>query len=41
VTHLAIGPDGDIATVAQADDALVVLRLAEVKAKLAELGLGW
>ena len=41
VTHLAFGPDGDIATVAQADDALVVLRLAEVKAKLTELGLGW
>jgi len=40
VSHLAISPDGDIATAAQADDTLVVLRLAEVKAKLAELGLG-
>jgi WD40 repeat protein len=41
VSHLTIGPDGDIATVAQGDDALVILRLAEVKAKLTELGLGW
>ncbi|HKB40134.1 MAG TPA: hypothetical protein VKD72_27110, partial [Gemmataceae bacterium] len=41
VTYLSIAPDGDIATVAQADDALVTLRLADVKAKLTELGLGW
>ena len=41
VTHLAIGPDGDIATVAEEEDRLFVLRLADVRAKLAELGLGW
>ena len=41
VMDLAIAPDGDIATVAEGDDALVVLRYKEVKAKLTELGLGW
>lgn len=41
VTHLSIAPDGDIATVAEGEDRLVVLRMAKVRAKLAELGLGW
>jgi len=41
VTHLSIGPNGDVATVAQGESGLTVLRLAEVRAKLTELGLGW
>ena len=41
VTHLSIAPDGDIATVAEGEDRLVVLRIAKVRAKLTELGLGW
>ncbi|HKB05563.1 MAG TPA: WD40 repeat domain-containing serine/threonine protein kinase [Gemmataceae bacterium] len=41
VTQLSIGPEGDIATVAQGDDALAILRLNDVRAKLTELGLGW
>jgi hypothetical protein len=41
VEFLSIGPDGDIATIAKGDDVLAVLRMAEVRAKLTELGLGW
>jgi WD40 repeat protein len=41
VQQLTIAPDGDIATVAESEDRLVVLCMAKVRAKLTELGLGW
>jgi WD40 repeat protein len=41
VQFLSFGPDGDIATVADGDDRLVVLRMKEVRARLGEIGLGW
>ena len=41
VAHLTIAPDGDIATVAEGEDRLVVLRLDKLRAKLTEIGLGW
>jgi WD40 repeat protein len=41
VTHLTIAPNGDVATVAEGESGLTILRLAEVRAKLTELGLGW
>jgi WD40 repeat protein len=41
VTHLTIAPNGDVATVAEGESGLTVLRLDEVRGKLTELGLGW
>jgi WD40 repeat protein len=41
VRHLAFTPDRDVATVADGDDRLVILRLKEVRERLNEMGLGW
>jgi hypothetical protein len=41
VHHLAFGPAGEIAAVSLDDDRLIVLRLPEVRQRLAPMGLGW
>jgi WD40 repeat protein len=41
VTGLSFGPEGDIATVSEEDDRLAVLRMKDVRERLADLGLGW
>ncbi|HKB03646.1 MAG TPA: WD40 repeat domain-containing protein, partial [Gemmataceae bacterium] len=41
VHYLAFAHDGDIATASDEDDRLVVLRMKEVRERLAEMGLGW
>jgi hypothetical protein len=41
VHGLAFGPAGEIGTASDDDDRLIVLRMPEVKASLAAMGLGW
>ena len=42
VVHgLAFGPNGEIATTSDDDDRLSVLRLPEIRERLAAMGLGW
>jgi WD40 repeat protein/tRNA A-37 threonylcarbamoyl transferase component Bud32 len=41
VTGLTISPDGDIATVSEDDHRLSVLKMKEVRERLATLGLDW
>lgn len=41
VQQVTFAPNGDLATVAEREDRLVVLRLTKVRAKLTKLGLGW
>ena len=41
VEYLSFSPEGDIYTIAQNDDRLMVLRMNEAREKLAAMGLGW
>jgi WD40 repeat protein len=41
VHALAFGPEGDIATTSEEDDRLTVLRMNDVRDRLAAMGLGW
>lgn len=41
VEFLSFAPNGDIATIAQNDDRLIVLRMKEVRERLSRMGLGW
>jgi WD40 repeat protein len=41
VEFLNFAPDGDLATVAQGDGRLTILRMNEVRERLSAMGLGW
>jgi WD40 repeat protein len=41
VEFIGFAPNGDIATVAQNDDRLIILRMREVRDRLSNMGLGW
>ena len=41
VNGLAFSPEGDIATVSDEDDRVVVLRMKEIRERLTQMGLGW